>query len=180
MKHFLRDFLVLALVALALPVCADAQEDMVPKILHSKGPTVECFKIETNTVALGKDFKDLKEDLIKENRLRDAVTQIFEADGKCLQTVYLFASENELAEGEVASESIIYTTDNQEWYKETEASLTVGTDHPYMVKEFHNEYPDGKVLYSATFQRDIVKETKSLAKNTEKVEMTEEKQEKAS
>ena len=40
MKHFLRDFLVLALVALALPVCADAQEDMVPKILHSKGPTV--------------------------------------------------------------------------------------------------------------------------------------------
>lgn len=174
MRRFLRNFLVLALVSLAIPVCAEKQEELVSKILHSEGPTVECFKIETNTVALGNDFRELKEELIRENRLRDAVTQIFEADGKCLQTVYLFASEKKLADGEVASESILYTTDNEEWYKETEASLTLGTNRPYMVKEFHNEYPDGKVLYSATFQRDIVKETKKDS------EMEEKKQEKDS
>lgn len=158
-KNLLRKVIATSMLLLMVTITSYAEElDEQDDIIHVVSGSVQCFKVEENTITLSQDMNKIKNELLSENKLQDVVTQIEEVNGERKKTVYIFASVETLDNTYIPSESIIYTTDNKMWFDETVASLTKEIKNPYMLKDVFEEYPVGKpIIHQAVFQRDFKK-----------------------
>lgn len=148
---------MVGVMALSIPAYAE-MVDEDSHIMHVESGNTGCFKVQENNITLNKDMYKLKNELISENKLKDVVTQIDEIGEKRSKTVYMFSSLKKLDDTYVPTESIIYSTDNKQWFDETVENLTKEIKNPYILKDVSEEFPSGKsTIHRAVFQRKIKK-----------------------